>query len=50
MKVFREKPGIISPKRCWVAIDGPWLYAADSLLALLWQVCTEWHSDKHLVG
>jgi len=50
MRIFREKPGVIGPRACWVAIDRPWLYMADTLPGLLWQILTQWRHDRHMVG
>ena len=50
MLIFRERAGVISKQPCWVCWYGCWLHTADSLLALLWSVVTEWKHDRHLVG
>jgi len=49
VKIFQEKPGIISKEKCWVAIlNGTWLYTSDTLFGLIRQLITEWKHDKHL--
>lgn len=50
--LYHEKPNIISVNRVWVCIDssGPWIYIADSSLGLLWNMITEWKSDKNIGG
>jgi len=50
MKICREPPGVLGPRACWVAIDGPWLYLSESLLGLLLEIVAEWRSDRNLVG
>jgi hypothetical protein len=50
MKIFKEKPGVISVKHCWVAIGGGYMYIEDTLLGLIWLLITEWKHDRHLVG
>ena len=51
LKIYREKPGIISEKSVWVALDGAgYLYTAATLLGLLWTLATEWQNDRHIVG
>lgn len=51
MKVFRERPGIISPNSIWVGFGcGPYMYTHSRLIGLLWLMLTEWKDDKHLVG
>jgi len=51
LKIYREKPGIISEKSVWVALDGAgYLYTSATLLGLLWTLATEWQNDRHIVG
>ena len=48
MKLFREKPGVISEGPLWGFIDKEYLYLHPKLLGLFWIVITEWEHDKHL--
>lgn len=52
MKIFKEKPGVISEGPCWVAVPKScdYLYIEDTLLKLLWTLITEWKHDRHLAG
>lgn len=50
MKIFKEKPGVISEGPGWVCIDDGYLYTADTLLGLLWMLLTQWKDDRHMVG
>jgi len=50
MKIFREKPGIISEDACWVGLHDCYLYVEDTLVELLVTILTEWKHDRHLVG
>lgn len=50
MQIFKEKRGIISQNRVWVAIDNQYLYTADTLRKLLWLLITDWKHDRHLAG
>lgn len=50
MRILKEKPGIISPNACWVAVDDEYLYIEDTLLKLLYVLLTEWKHDKHFAG
>ena len=50
MKVFKEKPNIISKNALWVCIHKEYMYTSDTLFRLLLTVIIEWESDKHLVG
>jgi len=53
LRIWREKPGVISPGTAWCCTyDGVpgYLHIHDSLPQLLWELITEFRSDKHLVG
>ena len=50
MKIFKEKPGVISPDACWVAWHRCYLYTSDTLLGLLWDMLTNWNNDSRLIG
>ena len=50
MKIFKEKPGVISKDSIWICIDKSWMYTADSLIKLIWVIVLEWKMDKNLVG
>jgi len=51
LKIFKSKPGEISPESSWVCNDHEgYLYIADTLPELLKQVSEEFRNDKHLVG
>ena len=50
MKIFKEKPGVISRNACWVCLHKEYLYTSSTLLGLLRKVITEWNHDLHLVG
>jgi len=50
MKIFKEKPGVISKDSIWVCIDKSWMYTADSFVVLVCVIITEWKMDKNLVG
>jgi hypothetical protein len=47
--IHLEDPGIISPGPCWVLFYGMYAHYNASLFGLLWEVITEFKSDKHLV-
>ena len=48
----REKAGSLGPAKMWVIIDhdGPWLYAAPTLLGLAWTVVKYWKAEEMLIG
>lgn len=50
MKIFREKAGVISEGPVWVCKYSCYLHASRSLLALIWNVLTEYKHDRHIVG
>lgn len=50
MQIWREKPGVISEKACWVATYGCWLHTGETLFGLLCSLIFEWKQDRHLVG
>lgn len=51
MRIFKEKPGIVSHGTCWIAVtDDGYLYIEDTLLKLLWCLLTQWKHDRHMVG
>ncbi len=50
MRIYKEKPGVISESSCWVCSHAGFLYIEDTLLKLLWSIVTEFKNDKHLVG
>lgn len=50
MKLFREKPGIISEEPVWVLFWGPYMHINASLLGLAWEFITEYQDDRHLIG
>ena len=48
--IHKEKAGVISPDECWVIFHGCWMYTGDTLRQALWQMISEYRSDRHLVG
>lgn len=48
LRVFKEKPGVISEGPCWVALEPGYLYIADTLCGLVFQLVFERHHDRHL--
>jgi hypothetical protein len=46
----REKPGVISEGPCWVCTYDGYLHVCDTLPQLVWELFTQFRSDKHLVG
>lgn len=50
MKLFREKPGVISPGPCWVCFYDCYMHCNESLFWLLVEVVLEYKHDRHLVG
>ena len=50
MRIFRERPGVISEGPCWVCVAPGYLYTADTLPGLLWVLAWEWGEDRHLAG
>jgi hypothetical protein len=50
MKIFKEKPGMISKDSIWVCFADCHMYTADTFFGLAWLMIKEWKSDKHLVG
>lgn len=51
MRLWEEKPGVISEKSVWCIIyDGCYLHINESLFSLFLEVLTEYKDDKHLVG
>ncbi len=50
MRLYQEKPGIISEKAIWVFVDYPYMYEAESLNDLLTIISKEWRLNKHFVG
>jgi hypothetical protein len=50
-RLFREKPGVISPGPVWVFLDPDgYMYLHESLLCLFYILLTEWRHDRHLAG
>ena len=43
-KIWREKPGVISPGPVWVCGYDGYLHIEDTLYRLLWSVVTEWNA------
>ena len=50
MRIFKERPGVISKESVWVCIHEEYMYVADTLEALVAILNTEWEHEKHLVG
>lgn len=53
VNIWRERPGVVSPGHAWCASYGGipgWLHICDSLPSLVWEVVTQFRSDRHLVG
>lgn len=50
MKIFKEKPGVISEGPCWVCFHGPYMYTGDSFWLLLKDLWRNWNNDRALVG
>lgn len=50
MKIFKEKPGVISEKGCWVCTHNAYVYTANTLEELIEILNTEWEDDKYLAG
>ena len=50
MRVWRERPGVISIGPCWCYLRGCYLYTAAGPLRLLWQIVTQWQDDRHIAG
>ena len=50
MKIFKEKPGVISKEAAWVCKNNEYTYTGGNILKLLWSMLTGWNSDKNLVG
>lgn len=50
IKIFKEKPGIISKDPVWVCLCGPYMYIHDSIRGLFAIMADEWENDKHLIG
>ena len=50
MKIYKEKPGIISKDEVWVCIHDDYLYTTDTLQELIEILNTEWEADKNFVG
>lgn len=48
--LFREKPGILAEKACWVILHDEFIYIDGRLCGVLWQFLTEYKNDKHLIG
>jgi len=49
MKIFKEKPGVISPNEVWCCIHENYLYTANTLLELVDILNNEWENDRHLI-
>lgn len=50
MKLWRSRPGEISPEPCWCLLQEEYLYIHDTLLGVLWLMLTEYRDDRHLWG
>ena len=50
MKIFKEKPGVISKEAVWVCVCDNYLYIANTIRGLIYVLNTEWEHDKHLAG
>lgn len=53
MKIWKERAGVISPGPAWCASYGGvpgWLHIHDTLPGLIWEVISQFKSDRHLVG
>lgn len=48
--IHQEREGVLSMGRVWVGMIPGYLYIADTLPGLLWQMITEWKHDRHLAG
>jgi hypothetical protein len=48
MKIWKEKPGVISKGPCWCCLYSFYLHTSNSLLGLVVDVVTHWKSDKRL--
>lgn len=50
MRIFEEKPGVISEDSCWICTHNGYMYIAPTLGELIEMLNTEWEADKHIVG
>jgi hypothetical protein len=50
LKIYKEKPGIISKDEVWICIHDDYLYTADTLYELIGILNTEWEDVKHFAG
>lgn len=50
IKVFKEKPGVISPEPTWVGFNNYYMFTHKRLLGLLWLMIREHNNERHLVG
>lgn len=49
MKIFKEKPNIISEKAVWVCFSHEYMYISETLFGLLYIILSEWKHDTHLI-
>jgi len=50
LRIFREKPGVISPGHIWVGMYDCYMHYNESLWKLVWEMVTQYRDDHHLVG
>lgn len=50
IKMFREKPGVISENECYVILSDEYMYEGDTSQECIWTMILQWKHDKHLVG
>ena len=50
MKIFKEKPGVISDDACWVCFSGCYMYTGDTLFQLFVDMLKFWNSDSRMIG
>jgi len=52
LRLFKSKPGDISPDSCWVLIDcaEPYMYDGNTFFELTKNVIKNWRKDSALAG
>ena len=49
MKIYKEKPGVISKKAVWCCMHNGYLYVANTIEGLINVLNTEWEYSKYLL-